>query len=85
MAEAAASCDSPLAKLLAVARRLARETGGPFYLSGRTASKVIGTSHRTAARRLRGMVADGSLELVEPGTPGARTRRAAKYRMGADG
>jgi hypothetical protein len=84
MTEAAAACVTPDAKLLAVARRLARETGGTFHFSGRMASRVTGIPHRTAARRLRGMVEHGSLELVRQGTPGARTRRATEYRLRAD-
>ena len=71
--------DAPETRLLvSVCRELQRATGdGPFYLSCRTAARLVGLGdHVTAWRRMKALVFDGVLELVEKGTQ----PRASRYR-----
>lgn len=71
-----------IAKLVALCRAM-QEHHGPgrvWPLSCRVAASVIGTGHDTAARVLKMLVLERTIELVKPaGTKG--TRRAAEYRF----
>jgi hypothetical protein len=84
MAGAAADAgDDPTARLVAACEAMGRSTGGTFHLSCRTAAQVAGVSRATAARWLKELAGSGVLELVTPGTPSGRKRRAAVYRLRA--
>ncbi len=68
-------------RLLAFAGRLASQSrGGIFWLSVSTAMKIGGWSRGTAHERLRMLVIDGWLKVVESGKPGGR--RATRYKFG---
>jgi hypothetical protein len=69
--------------LVAVCRELQHVSGeGEFFLSCRTAGKLLGVDHSTAARYLFLLAHDGIVEAVEKGD---RTRcRATCYRYRAD-
>jgi hypothetical protein len=73
--------DPPAVRLLvSLCRELQRTRGDePFYLSCRDAARLLGLAddYKTASRWLRRLVADGVLELVEPGGP--QTMRASRY------
>lgn len=65
--------------LVALCRELQRACGtGPFFLSTRTAGHLLGITHVTASRWLRGLRHDGILELVSRGS--CSDRRASRYR-----
>ncbi len=69
----------PLQLLVALCRELQRSAGsGPFYLSCRTAGRLLGVDHTTANRWLFLMISDGILEIAEPGD--RAKRKAARYR-----
>ncbi len=68
-------------RLIKLCRELQRASGDrPFFLACRTVQDLLGIDFMTASRRLRMLVADGILAVVEPGTK----RRAARYRYIAD-
>jgi len=64
--------------LVCLCRELQRASGdGPFYLACRTAGRLLfGGDHMAASRRLKVLVTDGFLALVEKGTK----TKAARYR-----
>ena len=63
--------------LIKLCRELQRQAAAePFYLACRLAGQLIGVDHMTAARRLKVLVADGLIKVVEPGTK----KRATRYR-----
>ena len=65
--------------LVALCRELQRSAGGgPFYLSCRTAGRLLGVDYSTANRWLFLMANDGILEVAEPGN--RAQRKAARYR-----
>jgi len=65
--------------LVALCRELQRSAGGgPFYLSCRTAGRLLGVDYSTANRWLFLMANDGILEVTEPGD--RAKRKAARYR-----
>jgi hypothetical protein len=65
--------------LVKVCRELQRQAGkGTFFLSTRTAGELVGVSHWEAATWLKGLVADGVLELVRKGD--RPTRKASEYK-----
>ena len=76
--------DHPACRLLAsLCRELQRPAGDShFFLSCRTAGKLIGVSFKTAARWLELFVLDRILLLHEKGTQ--QTRRASRYFYIAD-
>jgi hypothetical protein len=76
---AVATDADPRARLIAACRALAAETGGVFYLGGRTAASTIGLPHRSTARLLKSLVQCGELELVRAGRPSNTRRRASIY------
>ena len=57
-------------------QRSARDA--PFFLSCRTAGRLLEVDHTTAWRWLYLMVSDGLLEVEEQGKPGRK--RATRYR-----
>lgn len=62
--------------LIALCAELQRLRGQePYYLSCRSAARLLGIDHHTASRRLGMLVADGVLIVAEPGT----TTRATRY------
>jgi len=67
-------------KLIGISDALQQLAGGnPFYLSCRTAQRICGVSSAmTISRRLKRLVDDGILELVESGT--WLGKRASTYR-----
>ncbi len=81
---AATKYESPRLQLLvAICRELQQSAGGePFYLACRTAGRLAGVDHSTAARWLWLLVHDGILAEAEKGD---RTRRrATRYRYLGD-
>jgi len=69
--------------LVALCRELQRSAAsGPFYLSCRTAGRLLGVDHTTANRWLFLMINDGILEVTEPGE--RAKRKAARYRYLGD-
>ncbi len=65
--------------LVALCRELQRSVGGgPFYLSCRTAGRLLGVDYSTANRWLFLMVSDEILAVTEPGD--RAKRKAARYR-----
>lgn len=84
MAEAAtAAGDDPETRLRAACRAKAADSpDGTFFLGCRTAAQVgaMGKSH--AAKILARLCGAGFLEQVAEGARGARSRRAAVYRLG---
>ncbi len=65
--------------LIGLCRELQREAGdGPFYLSCRTAGRLLGVNHTTANRWLFLLVKDGVLAEIEKGDH--RKRRASRFR-----
>lgn len=71
----------PLRLLVAICRELQRTTGeGPFYLSSRTAGRLLGVDHTTAHRWLRGLTYYGILALVEAGSQNPKDRKASRFR-----
>ena len=70
--------DEPIRRLVALCRQLDREAkGGPFFLSCRTAGKLLGVSHVQANRWLFLLAHDGVIEQMNKGDPGKR--QAAEY------
>ncbi len=68
-------------RLVAICRELQRACGdAPFFLSCRTAGRLVGLDHATAWRRLGMLVADGVLIMAQTGT----TRRATRYRYASE-
>ncbi len=56
-------------RLIDACRRIhASQNGQPFFLSGRTAARMLGRPHRTVARWLNKLVSQGMLVVVEAGT-----------------
>ncbi len=80
--EAALQFDQePLRLLVAICRELQRATGkGPFFLSSRTAGRLLGVDHTTTHRWLRGLTHYGILELVEAGSQNPKDRKASRFR-----
>jgi len=78
--EAAQFREDEIKQLVAFCWQLQIAAGdGPFFLSSRKAQTLLGLKeHKQAARRLRGLVRTGVLEIVERG--GAKTNRATRYR-----
>jgi hypothetical protein len=73
-----------LRRLVAACYHLQSIAGeNPFFLSVRDAADILGTPGQLnrASACLTGLVGDGILTLVTPGTPGGR--RATRYRFGA--
>lgn len=71
----------PLRLLVAVCRELQRAAGeGPFYLSSRTAGRLLGVDHTTAHRWLHGLKNMGILALVEAGSQNPKDRKASRFR-----
>ncbi len=69
----------PLQVLVALCRELQRATGeGPFYLSCRTAGRLLEVDHTTASRWLFLLVSDRVLEEVSKGSQA--THKASRYR-----
>ena len=67
--------------LVAFCRELQRASAdAPFYLSCRTASRLLGVDHNTAARWLRLLVIDGILLEVSKGGKARTARKASRYR-----
>lgn len=65
--------------LVALCRELQRAAGeGPFYLSTRTAGRLLQVDHSTAWRWLFLLENDGVLSVVQRGSQG--TRKATRYR-----
>jgi len=83
-AETADGYEQPALRLLvSLARQLHRTAGGgPWYLSCRTAARLLGVTHDTAARWLFLLTQDGVLKLVSRGTQA--TRKASEYRYTAN-
>jgi hypothetical protein len=70
---------SELRRLVAICRELQRATGGgPFYLSARTAGRLLEVSPMTAWRWLFLLESDGILATVTKGT--AKTQKATRFR-----
>ena len=65
-----------LVALCCALQRSARDA--PFFLSCRTAGRLLDVDHTTAWRWLYLMVSDGLLEVAERGQPGQK--RATRYR-----
>ena len=73
----------PMRRLVALCRQLSvGATGGPFYLSCRTAGELLGVSHVQANRWLFLLAHDKIIEQVNHGDRGKR--KAAEYRYLAD-
>ena len=84
MADAAAAATDPEAKLRAACRAMAANApNGTFHLSCRVAAKLCGLEKTQANGLLSGLVAEGFLAVVEPGSRGVLARRATSYRLGA--
>jgi hypothetical protein len=65
--------------LVALCQELQKATGdGPFYLSCRTAGRLLGVDHTTAWRWLFLLVQDGVLQEVTKGSQ--QTKKASRYR-----
>ena len=78
-AEAAEIEQEKLRQLVALCRELQRAAGdGPFFLSCRTAGRLLGVHFKTANRWLFYLVQEGLLELVKAGD--ASTMQASRYR-----
>lgn len=79
----AQSFKSPKLRLLvAVCYQLQHLAGeSPFFLSIRTAAKLIDVRMETASAYLKGLTQQGVLALEERGTPGGH--KASRYRMRA--
>ena len=74
----------PLRLLVALCRELQRAAGdGPFYLSVRTAGRLLGVSHAHAWRWLFLLEHDGVLRVVTKGSQ--KTGKASRFRYLADG
>ena len=72
-----------IVKLAALCRELQRAAGdADFYLDCRTAGRLLGVSHVSAADWLAVLVADGVLELREQGSRQRRRASSYRYRMG---
>ncbi len=66
-------------KLLAICRELARSSStGIFYLSVRTAGRLIDVSHMQASRLFEMMQVDGLLAVIELGSN--KTQKATRFR-----
>jgi hypothetical protein len=82
---AARAYDTPAVRLLvALCRELQRAAGPqPFFLSCRSAARILAlpgdVAHVTANRYLRMLVADGVLELVQPGGPESMKAHRFRY------
>ncbi len=78
-------CDAPQTRrLIAICRELQRASGDdPFFLSCRTAGRLLGMDHVTAWRRLGMLEADGVLLVAKKGTTGTKGR-ATRYRYTGD-
>jgi hypothetical protein len=73
----------PLQWLVALCRELQRTAGAnPFYLSCRTAGRLLAVDHTTASRWLFLLVSDGVLIEVEKGSQ--QGRRATRYKYVKD-
>lgn len=71
----------PLRLLVALCRELQRATkDGPFYLSSRTAGRLLGVDHTTAHRWLIFLKNLSILELTEAGSQNPKDRKASRYR-----
>jgi hypothetical protein len=83
---AAARYERPELRLLvALCRELQRATGkGPFYLSCRTAGRLLGVDHMRAWRWLAGLADDGVLQETQKGGRAGTARQASRYRYVAD-
>jgi len=66
-------------KIMALCVHLDRATASPWYLSCRTAGKLLGLSHTACSVWLGGFVRMGLLNVMEPGTK----QRATRYRCAA--
>ena len=71
-----------MGKVVEVARVLSAETGGSFFLAGRTLAAELDIPPRTAARWLKRAVEAGYLEVVHKGRPSPRERKATVFRLG---
>lgn len=77
--EAAEYEQTDLKLLVSLCRELQRHAGeGPFYLSSRTAGRLIGKQHTTVWRWLFLLESDRLLEVVQRGSQ--KTRKATRYR-----
>lgn len=66
--------------LVALCRELQREAGGgAFFLSARTAARLLDIDHATAARWLRGLRHDGILQLIEQSNRTERLANSYRY------
>jgi hypothetical protein len=83
--QAAKFTDPRLRQLVAVMFQLQQMNGdAPFFLGVRHAAEILGTTNKTrAANLLRGLVLDGTLEVIESGKPGGK--RATRYHLNASG
>jgi hypothetical protein len=77
----AAKYEQPkLRELVAICRELQNEQGdAPFFLSCRTAGKLLDISYHEANLWLSGLVLNGTLKVTEKGVPGGK--RATRYRF----
>lgn len=84
MAEAATGAgDDPETRLRAACRAKAADSpDGTFFLGCRTAAQVAAVGKSHTAKILSRLCGVGFLEQVTPGVRGARSRRAAVYRLG---
>ena len=74
--------DARLRLLVSICQELQAAAGAsPFFLSCRTAGRLVGVDHTCASRWLRGLQGE-VLELVTAGT--TRSRRASRYRYLGD-
>lgn len=77
--EAEPYSDPPMRRLIAICAALSRYHGGqPFFLSSRKAGEALGVSFKTAAERLKLLVLEGVLELIEVGKKSSK--QASSYR-----
>ena len=77
---------SEMRLLVAICLQLQREHGSePFYLSCRTAGKLIGVDHLRANRWLNVLIEDNVLSLVQKGRPGKAQGLASRYRYVGEG
>ena len=66
--------------LISLCRELQRAAGdGPFYLSVRTAGRLLGVDHSTAWRWLFLLEHDGVLKVVSRGSPKSRKASRVNY------
>jgi hypothetical protein len=66
-------------RLLGACREMARETGGEFFLSARTAGAAIGLGKSQANELLNALVASGDLVVTRRGRRSRAGRKGATY------